>query len=175
MRHIFPALLGVLFVFLVAVIVLEIDLVQQSASPTQPEFSELQDRQLARITVSHPDVADDIEKTLEVEIVNSSRSRAQGLSGRTEIGADGMLFLFPEAREQYFWMKDMQFNIDIVWILDGEVISVSRNVEKPQEDTSDNKLETYPSGSPANMVLEVHAGDTDIFGLQPGATIHLVQ
>ncbi|HEU0085469.1 MAG TPA: DUF192 domain-containing protein [Candidatus Paceibacterota bacterium] len=57
------------------------------------------------------------EKILLVDLKNTPSSRAQGLSGRESLSPDeGMLFVFETPGRYPFWMKDMNFSIDIIWL-----------------------------------------------------------
>lgn len=109
------------------------------------------------------------EHQLEVEVVSSAESTAQGLSGRESIGADGMLFVFPEKRVHRFWMPDMQFDLDMVWISDGKVVGVTAHVPKPRENQV--SLPTYSSEVPVNRVLELPAGKAKELSIEPGTTV----
>lgn len=103
---------------------------------------------------------------LEVEVVTSPESTTQGLSGREEIGADGMLFIFPELRTPRFWMPDMKFDIDIVWLNDDTVVDISASVPKPKPEQK--ALPTYSPSEPVNRVLELPAGKAAELGIVPG-------
>lgn len=113
------------------------------------------------------------EKALTVELVNSSESRSLGLSGRTEIGADGMLFEFSEPAYHAFWMKDMQFDLDFIWIFQGKVVEITPNVPAPKGVTSSQNLPTYAPAQPIDMMLEVVAGDAEAWGVQVGDALIL--
>ena len=94
------------------------------------------------------------------EIARSEQKKPQGLSGRTSLD-EGMAMIFPfDAKTQRnFWMKNMLMDIDIVWILDEEVVDVSRNVQAPDQPVDDSELALYTSKSPSNIVLEVSASE----------------
>lgn len=93
--------------------------------------------------------------TVVVEVADSPAERARGLSDRGALSPDaGMLFTFDEPDERQFWMKDMRFPIDIVWIRDGRVIGVDANV--PVEDGP--PWTTYRSPESVDAVLELNAG-----------------
>lgn len=95
------------------------------------------------------------DTTLLVEISDDAQKRAQGLSGRTSLQSNtGMLFLFEEAFLASFWMKDMNFALDFLWIRDGVVVDITENVPAPTGDD----LPTYSPNQPVDMVLEVNAG-----------------
>lgn len=99
------------------------------------------------------------EVVLFVEIADDKVSRAKGLSGRTHLTDDnGMLFVFPAPQKVSFWMKDMLFPIDIVFIKNAKVVHIEHNVPNPSPDTPLNELPSYVSPKPVDMVLEVTAG-----------------
>ncbi len=95
------------------------------------------------------------ETTLRItDVFTTPETRQQGLSGRQTLAADeAVLFVFDEPTGQCFWMKDMNFAIDMVW-LDArrEVVHVVTAAEP----------ESYPGtfcpGSEARYVLETAAG-----------------
>lgn len=92
---------------------------------------------------------------LVVETNQTPKQWEKGLSGRSNLdNIDGMLFIFPQYHIPLFWMKDMRFPIDIIWISNGKVVDITANA--PVE-TSD-KLPTYSPRVPINMVLETRAG-----------------
>jgi hypothetical protein len=91
---------------------------------------------------------------LKVELVNTPASITQGLSGRESLDVDGMLFVFDESVIRTFWMKDMRFAIDIIWLNDGKVIGVENDVQPPEPGTPDSQLERRTSPGPVDMVLE---------------------
>src|SRR3989344_8540481 len=107
-------------------------------------------------------------KQLKYETVDSSAEREKGLSGRTGLGTDqAMLFVFDHADKYCFWMKDMKFSIDIVW-LDStkKIVHFERNVSP----------ETYPNAfcpkQNARYVVEVNAGTVQNTGLKTGDKIN---
>lgn len=109
---------------------------------------------------------------LEVEVVNTPASITLGLSGRSEIGRDGMLFVLPERRRASFWMKDMQFDLDLVWI-DGDTIVGIQTVPAPKANQLTQDLPSYDPGVPVTHVLEVAANTADEKGLFLGSKIQL--
>ncbi len=99
----------------------------------------------------------------DVEIASAPAQRGQGLMCRQKLPAgQGMLFEFPKASEQIFWMHDTVLPLDILYVApDGHVISITK-VAYP---LSEKKL---PSHGLANGVLEINAGLADKLGLKPG-------
>ncbi len=91
---------------------------------------------------------------IPVEIADSSQEWQRGLSGRKFLDWNrGMLFVFPSPGYYGFWMPNMHFPIDIIWI----------DSKKRIVDISENILpESYPQKFypklPSQYVLEVNAG-----------------
>ena len=57
------------------------------------------------------------DKEIAVEVAATAETRSKGLSGRGSLEeGTGMLFIFDSPAQYGFWMKDMNFAIDIVWI-----------------------------------------------------------
>lgn len=111
---------------------------------------------------------------ITVEVVTTPESIQRGLSGRTEIGSDGMLFIFPQISQQVFWMKEMNFDLDMIWIADGKVVGITPNVPKPASpDLGPSQLQRYASPTGVNMVLEVPAGTAKQWQLQVGDALEL--
>jgi uncharacterized protein len=102
-------------------------------------------------------------QTFMVEIADSDREREYGLMCRKAMAADrGMLFIFPAAGPQAFWMRNTLIPLDIVYIgADGRVVSISRNA-RPLDESP------LPSVGPAKFVLELAAGRAGQIGLLPG-------
>lgn len=106
-------------------------------------------------------------EVINIEIADDNVERVQGLSKRTSLPVGtGLLFAFESSTVQTFWMKDMLFAIDIVWIDESwEVIGVAPNA-KPESFPN-----TFSSPGPAQYVLELNAGEADKFGLAPGVKV----
>lgn len=93
---------------------------------------------------------------LKVEVADSLAEQAQGFSGRSTLcDLCGMLFIYEKPQIQNFWMKDMKFPLDIIFIRSGKVISIAENVPQPETGKVIPKIR---SADEADMVLEVNAG-----------------
>lgn len=104
-------------------------------------------------------------RTFIVEVANTGKKKEVGLGRRDALAADrGMYFPFPSAEYWVFWMKDMRFPIDIVWIRDGKVVDIDADVPVP----AGKELETYSPVEPADAVLELKAGTAAGIGLKAG-------
>lgn len=107
-----------------------------------------------------------------VERASTDTARARGLSNRPSIGERaGMWFVFREKENPVFWMKDMQFPIDIVWIADGRVVALDENVKVPPQQENDD-LHRYQSAVPVDRVLEINAGNAKKWGISVGSRVY---
>ncbi len=103
--------------------------------------------------------------TVEVEIADDLTEQKTGLSNRESLAAgSGLLFVFEEKKVRSFWMKNMQFAIDIIWIQDDSVVHLSRNL-LPE---GANPTNQYSSNWPVNYVLEVNAGFVEANQIEVG-------
>lgn len=92
---------------------------------------------------------------IKAETVSSSEKIERGLSARPSLGEGrGMLFLMPKDEYQRFWMKGMEFPLDIIWIENGRVIGCEGRISP-----DDQRIFTSPDK--ASFVLEVNAGFCD--------------
>lgn len=109
------------------------------------------------------------DTTFSVAVADSAEERNRGLSGVRAMGPNqGLYFVFPSARPLSFWMKDMQFPIDIVWIdSDHRVIHMMENVSPG----------TFPMvftvQQPAQYALEINAGRARATDIRIGDTVRL--
>ncbi|MBI1838711.1 MAG: DUF192 domain-containing protein [Candidatus Colwellbacteria bacterium] len=108
-----------------------------------------------------------------VEVAATPIKQTKGLSGRDGLGLNaGMLFPFSELSTHSFWMKDMKFPIDIIWIQNDKVVGFEENME-PGSSKSDAELRIYSPPSPINNVLEVAAGTVLRLGVKIGDAISI--
>ncbi len=107
---------------------------------------------------------------VRAELARTPEERVPGLSGRPSLRQDGgMLFVFPTEQRPGFWMKDMRFPLDFVWISAGRhVAGVTENVPPPSPGTADSALPLYSSDSPVLYVLEVNGGAVRRSGVRVG-------
>lgn len=98
-----------------------------------------------------------------VEIAQTEEEKAQGLSGRSQLGTNnGMLFVFDPPTIPSFWMREMNFALDFVWIDENlRVIDLTKNVPVPAAGTRLQDLPRYSPTSEVKYVLEINAGQTD--------------
>ena len=108
-----------------------------------------------------------------VTVASSVATREKGLSGKESLRSDeGMLFVFDQAGAYQFWMKDMRFPIDILWIKDDMIADITTDAAVP---TPGEVLPTYFPKVSVDRALEVNAGFAKAHGLRIGTpvTIHV--
>lgn len=99
------------------------------------------------------------------EVVDTDSARQLGLMFRERLPeGNGMLFVF-EAHGRYgFWMKNMKFPIDIIWIDKAQrIVEIKSNVAPCKEE-----CESLIPQEEAKYVLEVSAGFTVKYQLKIG-------
>jgi len=107
-----------------------------------------------------------------VELARTPEEKSRGLSGRDPLAwGTGMLFLYDDATFQSFWMIDMKFAIDIVWIRDGRILGVHHRVPPPAPGTPPEELARYRADELIDAVLEVPAGFAQASGWQRGSAV----
>ncbi len=104
---------------------------------------------------------------IPVDIATTTEAVIKGLSGRPSLGADiGLLFIFQKSDIYQFWMPNMFFPIDIIWIDSNyNIIGISKNATEKFD--SKNPVFYKPS-KPIRFVLEVNAGFSDKNGINVG-------
>lgn len=109
---------------------------------------------------------------ITVLVADNGLERAKGLSGTTVdgLGADGMLFVFDDYSERTFWMNGMNYNLDMIWIRDGKVMKIQKNIPAPEGGEDPETFDSRPFK--VDMALEVPAGFVERYGIMEG---HLVQ
>ena len=110
--------------------------------------------------------------TVNAKIANKPDELRTGLSKTDSLAFDsGMLFVFDKDEKLTFWMKDMKFPIDIIWISkDRKIVKIDKNVPI-EPDKKDNELTRYSSN--ALYVLEINAGVSDLKGIMIGNAVEL--
>jgi uncharacterized membrane protein (UPF0127 family) len=103
-------------------------------------------------------------QNLKVEVAATEGARELGLGGKNSLPVDrGMLFIFDKPGIYPFWMKDMKFSIDIIWLSDDWNVIYIKKYAQPE-----SYPETFTSESSARYVLEVNAGFADKYDLRIG-------
>ena len=133
----------------------------------QSSLKEFVEKSLSSQTVKIGDLK------INVEVADTASERRQGLSGKESLSANsGMLFIFEGKSKNPFWMKDMNFPIDMIWIDDGKIVGIEKNAQ-PQTGASDEQLRLYYPPVAVSQVLEVNAGFSDKNSIELGERVEL--
>jgi uncharacterized membrane protein (UPF0127 family) len=109
-------------------------------------------------------------KKIDLILAKSDNERMKGLSGRNSLGENqGMLFIFDKKDKYPFWMKEMKFPIDIIYLDDDTVVFIVENAPEPKGQA--DALTIYRPDKNANRVLELNAGKAREFGIKEGTKI----
>ena len=108
------------------------------------------------------------EKVFKVEIADNAQSRALGLMFREHLDEDkGMLFIFDDEAERYFWMKNTKMPLGMIFMdKDGTIINIVT-----AEPCKGEPCPSYASEGKAKYVLEINAGGTKNIGVGDKAEI----
>ena len=92
---------------------------------------------------------------IALEIAATPADQRLGLGQRDSLPWNhGMLFVYDEPGVPRFWMKDMRFDIDIVWIRGDRIVDISHRVPH----VPGGKGPTVAPRELTDRVLEVPAG-----------------
>ena len=104
--------------------------------------------------------------SIPVEVSDTPEKRSLGLGKRDKLEKGwGMLFVFEKRIPHSFWMKNMRFPIDIIWLDNQRIVELAENVPPPQEGESPKVMEPR---LPSNFVLEIESGRARALGLKVG-------
>jgi len=101
---------------------------------------------------------------IKVETVSTPETQGRGLSGRVGLKNDeGMLFVFSRSDEYSFWMKDMNFPIDIIWLGEDLRVVYIKKDAKPE-----SFPEVFEPNENSKYVLEVVSNFSEKNNLKDG-------
>jgi uncharacterized membrane protein (UPF0127 family) len=104
------------------------------------------------------------DHTVILDVASTPTAQAKGLGGRLSLLPDhGMLFSFKEDATRCFWMKDMRFPVDIVWL------DAQHHIRHIQSDVSPRSYpHTFCPPVPTRYVIELNAGAAGELRLHSG-------
>ena len=103
-------------------------------------------------------------------LAKTSQEQEIGLSKFDKIDdSQGMLFIFPRQITYSFWMKDMKFPIDIIFINGDKIVDIFQNVPV----STNGAIPTYTPREKADKVLEINSGLTKEYGIKIGDKVSL--
>jgi uncharacterized protein len=107
---------------------------------------------------------------LVADIAATDEQRTKGLSVKDSLAEnEAMLFVFDNEAEHIFWMKDMKFPIDIIWIdTDKTVVHIEHNL---QPCSSELLCPTYKPIGDSLYVLETVGGFAEKHDIVKGTLV----
>ncbi len=132
-------------------------------------------KQLTNIEVSIGD------QTFQLEIAKDLQARREGLMNRDTLGMNnGMIFIFPDAQERSFWMKNCFIPIDLIFLDSRGTITALHEMvvelERQQEESDfeyEQRMSHYWSFGPARFAIEFSSGTIQKLDLSVNDRINL--
>ncbi len=126
-----------------------------------------QDTQTERVCI-------ETEKCFSVTLAETLEEKHIGLSQTSFLAEnEGMLFVYQKPLIPGFWMKDMSFPIDIIWIDEKlEIVGFEENIQ-PCLDKTGESCEIYSPEKEILYVLETNGNLSEMYGFEIGDKIIL--
>lgn len=106
-------------------------------------------------------------KTFSAEVADNALTRSRGLMHRA--AASPMIFIFPSETQEGFWMKNVNFPLDIIWIdSDKKIIGWDR-----MEPCLSGECKIYSPPAKIKYALEVEAGFAEKNKIKVGAAVNI--
>ena len=107
---------------------------------------------------------------IDAEVMDTNEARMVGLMYRSNLGEDkGMLFVFEQSERYGFWMKNVNFPIDMIFLdRDKAIIYIANATPCVEEPCA-----VYTPELPALYVIEVNAGFSEMNGIGVGQKVSL--
>ncbi len=102
---------------------------------------------------------------IDAQVASTSQQQATGLMFRTEMPQhEGMLFVFEQAKQQCFWMKNTLIPLAVAFVADDGTLV---NLDEMKAQT----LNAHCSEKPVRYVLEMNAGWFSKKGIKAGSKL----
>lgn len=109
------------------------------------------------------------DQCVTLAVSDTKKERNLGLSTRDDLPDNqGMLFLFDRSGKHGFWMKDMNFSIDIIWLDEN-----NRVVYVEQSISPETYPKTFEPAKNAKKVVELNAGFVNQENINRGETLKI--
>lgn len=106
-------------------------------------------------------------RTFKLEVADTSDVQNVGLMKRDSMPEDrGMIFVFKESQRRNFWMRNVRFPLDIIFMdSSGKIVSIKQM--KPYDESS------VPSDASAQFAIELNKGAAAATGVKVGDTLRI--
>lgn len=111
---------------------------------------------------------------LDVYYADTADERAIGLGNIVVLEQNaGMLFSYQtESSQPSFWMKQVEYPIDIIWIRQGKVSGVTANVQPEANTTELANYTRYPAPGLVDWVVEAPEGYVATHNIKAGDSFY---
>lgn len=107
--------------------------------------------------------------TITVDVAVTDAQKQRGLGGRSSMAENsGMLFPYDHTEQFEYWMRDMLFPLDFVWINGKTVVDLSPNIPAPKQGEMPRIVKPKTA---VDKVLELHAGSIERIGIATGDAV----
>ena len=105
---------------------------------------------------------------LAAELVRTPKQHTKGLMYRDSVPPNtGMLFVYDEVKYQQIWMKNVRFDLDVVFLSDDKQIThIERNLKHSAEDAPETEI--HKVNGYGKYILELGAGEAGRLKLEKG-------
>jgi len=111
-------------------------------------------------------------KKFYVDVAKTQTEQEKGLAIYNSLPQDkGMIFPFKTADYYAFWMKDMKFSIDIIYIRGNKIIDIFKSV--PVQKSDEEMLSIVKPKDKADIVLEINAGLSKKYNFKIGDLVQI--
>jgi hypothetical protein len=106
-----------------------------------------------------------------LEVAETPQQQALGLMHRTTLPDDrGMLFPFDPPRPVSFWMRNVEINLDMLFLRDGVVVDIATDVPP----CTTTPCPTYgPAGMDVDAVIELRGERAAELGITVGSSLDI--
>ncbi|MCK0145158.1 DUF192 domain-containing protein [Arenibacter sp. F26102] len=152
-------------IYLVLVVILIIQLSCKEETKKAIETAPVTFKKEGKLSILKNE-SDSLIVNLDIEIADTDYERETGLMYRSSMEPDqGMLFVFDDVSMHYFYMKNTEFPLDLIFIDDQmKIASLQKNAQPLNENSLSSKV-------PVKYVLEVISGMSDKWSLELGDSI----
>lgn len=111
-------------------------------------------------------------KTFFLDVAKTDKEKEIGLAKYDKLPENmAMLFIFSYPNYYSFWMKNMKFPIDIIYIKDNKIVDIFTDVPYPK--TKNEQLPIYTTKQKANFVLEINANLSKKYNFKIGSSVKI--
>ncbi|MEI7473484.1 MAG: DUF192 domain-containing protein [bacterium] len=109
---------------------------------------------------------------VSLEVADNDKDRETGLMNRKTLSEhQGMLFLFDKTQEVYFWMKNVNFPLDMLFVRKNKIVNFYSKVPTCKATT----CPIYPSSEQVDSVIELKSGFCEKYKIKIGQKIYFIK